>query len=383
MSINITSEIVVIINNEGGRILPSETFFKDHINLLPKPVTPLIGIPGNRILVNENRKTIPSRAILPLGLRWLLRLTGLSTVAIQDRNSLAKFLRRRKIKAVLAEYGPTAVSVMDACHDASVPLIAHFHGFDAYKYDVVEKYLDEYNKLFDQASAIIAVSEHMRKQLLSIGAKEDRTFVNSCGANIPEGLIAQPESSELNFIMVGRLVEKKAPFLSIMAFSKLASIYPESTLNIIGDGPLLNVCRQIVQSFRISEKVVFHGSLPHTEVLNMMKKSRCFVQHSVCTPDGDHEGTPVGVLEAMGMGLPVVATRHGGIVDVIKTGINGSLVDEYDVEGMAQELLNYASDPVLAQEIGRNAHLTVKENWTSQKSIERLWNIIEPYSKYN
>lgn len=366
----------IIINNSGGEILPSETFFEAHINQLKKPIIPIIGIPGRRILVNENRKTIPSRSIMPLASRWLIRNIGLSSVEQQDRQALVDFLRKRKINVVLAEYGPTAVSVMGACKDADVPLIAHFHGFDAYKHDIISNYRNDYLKLFDQASAIIAVSNHMKTQLLSLGAKESNTFVNSCGADIPADLIANPKASPANFIMVGRLVEKKAPFLSIMAFAKIAHDIPESQLNIVGNGPLLNVCKQITYSFGLSDKVIFHGSLPHNEVLRLMAESRCFIQHSVTTPDGDHEGTPVGVLEAMGLGLPVVATRHGGILDVIQDGVTGSLVDEYDISGMAQAMKKYADNADLSQQIGENANSVIREKLTSKISVNKLQGII-------
>lgn len=371
-----TGGIAIIINNSGGQILSSETFFTAHINQLQQPVIPLVGIPGRRILINEGRKVIPSRSVVPLVTRWLVRNAGLSSVKRQDRIAVAKFLRKRKINAVLAEYGPTAVSVMDACREAGVPLVAHFHGFDAYKYNIIESYREDYLELFDISSAIVAVSNNMKNQLVSLGAKEDKIFVNSCGADIPEGLVAHPSEADVRFIMVGRLVEKKAPFLSIMAFAEVARDYPEARLEVIGGGPLLDVCRQVVNSYHLEGKVKFHGVLKHEEVLGLMAGSRCFIQHSVVAPDGDSEGTPVGVLEAMGIGLPVVATRHGGISDVIQDGKTGSLVDEYDIRGMVSAMKQYAGDAELAEQIGGSARLAISENWVSGISIGKLQGII-------
>lgn len=369
--------IAIIINNEGGRILPSETFFSAHINLLPQPVIPLIGIPCHRILVNEGRKTIPSRSIVLLGLRWMLRRLKFTNVAKQDEYALAKFLKKRKIKVVLAEYGPTAVSVMNACEKANVPLVAHFHGFDAYTTHVLSEYRKKYQDLFKIAKAIVAVSKDMKEQLVSIGAKDEKVFVNPCGADIPNGMFAEPKNSARKFVMVGRLVEKKAPFLSIMAFANIAKKYPDAQLDVIGDGVLLNSCQQIAQSLNIKNQVAFHGAQPHAVVFDLMKQARCFIQHSVITPNNDHEGTPVGLLEAMGMGLPVVATRHGGISDVIKDGITGNLVDEYDVNAMTSAMLQYAEDSEYAQKIGENARADILQNRTSKISVDRLNEIIE------
>lgn len=376
MNIKRPGTIAVIVNNAGGRIFPSETFLTAHINQMPAPVVPLVGIPGHRILIHEDGKTIPDRSAIPLGLRWLARRAGFSTVASQDRKAFARFLNQRNICAVVAEYGPTAVSVMDACRDASVPLIAHFHGFDAYTGDVLENYKEKYLKLFEQAAAVIAVSRHMKAQLLSLGASDERTYVNACGADIPKGAQAHPQSSDIRFLMVGRLVEKKAPFLSLIAFAKLAETFPNARLDVVGDGVLLNACRQIATALGVAHQVTFHGAQPHAKVFELMRVSRCFIQHSVRTENNDHEGTPVGLLEAMGMGLPAVSTRHGGISDVIRDGVTGSLIDEYDVDGMSNAMLAYAEDAALAQRCGDAARLEVSEQWTTQLSINRLYDII-------
>lgn len=372
-----SSTVAVMINKDESHLAPSETFLHAHIEQLPCYVIFIIGNPGYRLLDEANDRYVPSRAFLPLALRWVCRSIGISSVASQDRRALSRFLRRREVRAVLAEYGPTAVSVMDACRDARVPLIAQFHGYDAYREQLISENAGAYRRLFQQASATIAVSKHMHSQLLKLGADPKKLFHNACGAEIPVGCRANPAQADKRFIMVGRLVEKKAPFLSIMAFSQLVARHPDARLDVIGDGPLKDACEQLCRSLGLSALVTFYGATPHSEVLNSMMQSRCFIQHSVCAPDGDREGTPVGVLEAMGMGLPVVSTRHGGIMDIIENGGTGSLVDEYDVDGMAQAMMVYAGDAALAQQIGESAREAVLANWTSEKSVERLWGIIE------
>ena len=374
----IPKNIAVIINKEEGSIQPSETFLNSHIYQLPEPTIPIVGIPGHRILIDtKKKKAIPSRSIFPLGFRWLMRKAKLSTIEKQDRQAVSQFLQQQKIDVVLAEYGPTAVSVMAACKDASVPLIVHFHGYDAYTDEILLEFKDQYIDLFNIASAIIAVSEHMKQQLLSIGAPENKIFVNSCGASTPKNLTATPSSSNINFLMVGRLVEKKAPFISIQAFSKVAKKFPYAKLDIIGHGPLLNLCHQTVSDLGIENQVTFHGAQSHEKVFELMKNARGFLQHSVRSPNNDHEGTPVAILEAMAMGLPVIATRHGGIPDVIEDGVTGSLIYEHNVESMAQAMLALAEDANYAQHIGEKARSSALANYTSELSNERLWNIIK------
>lgn len=369
-------KVAVIVNKSEGRLRPSESFLRAHIDGLPCTVIPLIGNPGYRCMDENRSNCVPSRRLLPLGLRWLARQAGFSCVTTQDRRAVGRFLKKKQIDAVLAEYGPTAVSVMDACRDAGVPLIAQFHGYDAYRELLLAEKADAYQRLFKSVSAVVAVSEHMRRQLQELGADPGKLFHNACGADIPGDIRASPAQAGKRFLMVGRLVEKKAPFLSIMAFAKIIAQHPDAKLDIIGDGPLRDACEQLCKSLGLSTIVTFHGATEHAVVLRSLSQSRCFIQHSVCAPDGDREGTPVGVLEAMGAGLPVVSTRHGGIVDIIEDGITGSLVNEYDVDAMARAMSLYADDATLAQRIGENGRKAVLENWTSEKSVERLWEII-------
>jgi glycosyltransferase involved in cell wall biosynthesis len=108
-----------------------------------------------------------------------------------------------------------------------------------------------------------------------------------------------------------------------------------------------------------------------------MRKVRCLVQHSVRASNGDCEGTPVAVLEAGASGLPVVATHHGGIPDVIVEGKTGFLVAERDIEEMARAMLRLAADPLLAANMGLWARSHIETNFSQARSLDRLWKIIE------
>jgi len=368
--------VAVITNHSGSRLGPSETFIRAHQDGLPCDVLSLVGDPGRRCLDADAERFVPSRSFVPLAVRWGLRRVGMSSVAQQDRKAVADFLRKHRVDAVLAEYGQTAVSVLDACNDAGVPLIAHFHGWDVYGTYLRKKHADDYPRLFREAAAVIGVSTHMVAELLSLGADPERTHHNACGAALPPGEKARPDAAPPRFVMLGRLTEKKAPFVSIMAFAEVAREVPDASLVVVGDGPLWDASQQMVLAMGLEDRVDFVGSKPHAEALEIMRGCRCFLQHSVRAPSGDHEGTPVSVLEAMGLGLPVVSTRHGGIIDTVDDD-RGVLVDEYDVSGMAKAMMRYAKDPALAQEHGTRGIAAVGEKWTNEKSNERLWGIIQ------
>jgi glycosyltransferase involved in cell wall biosynthesis len=108
-----------------------------------------------------------------------------------------------------------------------------------------------------------------------------------------------------------------------------------------------------------------------------MRKARAFVQHSMQANDGDSEGTPLAILEAGASGLPVVSTRHAGIPDVVLDSDTGLLVEEGDVDGMAQCMIRLAESPKLALELGTAARERIAEDFTLDASIRGLWRIVE------
>ena len=295
---------------------------------------------------------------------------------IRDLN-LARHLRRNSVGVVLAEYGPTGVTIRRACAAAGIPLVVHFHGYDAYKHSVLDRHRSDYLRLFEDSAFLIAVSKHMKSQLIKLGAPAHKVVFNAYGIDIDTFHDATPEENPPVFLAVGRFVEKKAPQLTIRAFAKLAADNPNATLMMIGDGPLLGACADLSHQLNISDQVVLKGPKSHKEIAREMRRARCFVQHSVTPPSGDTEGTPLAVLEAMASGLPVVATRHGGIPDVVTDDQTGYLVDEGDVDAMAAAMAVFLSSPDTAAKLGSAGRQYAETEHSLEKRIAKLEKILE------
>lgn len=352
--------------------LPSETFLRVHADLLPFETTVIHfenGLPctNHRPIFSQDfipkikRKII--RTVLHKGRNW--KITGVLEKAFRDHADV-----------VLAEYGPTAVKCCEAARLAGVPLVAHFHGFDASKYDVLEKHKDSYRYLFSQSAAIVAVSNRMVNDLISIGAPRDKVHLNPCGVDVEVFDGIEPGGNGPILVAVGRFVEKKAPYLTIMAFARALEEVPNAKLVMLGGGALEGVCRDIAAVMGISSSVEFLGKCSHDQVREALLNARAFVQHSVQASDGDCEGTPVSVMEAQAMGLPVIATRHAGIADVVVHGETGYLVEEKDVLGMASYMSQVLTEPLLASRFGASGRQRVIKNYSTKISIDRLGMIL-------
>jgi glycosyltransferase involved in cell wall biosynthesis len=348
----------------------SETFISGHIERLPAKV----------ILVHSWPPSIGNSHVLSWSTRIAYKVRRKLSPAGVASETTAAYLaafRRSAADAVLAEYGPTGVDVMEACRKSETPLIVHFHGYDASVRELLAKHAEDYLKMFGQAAAIIAVSRAMERKLISLGAPSEIVHYNPCGISCQQFRGAAPEKAAPLFLAVGRFVEKKAPQLTLRAFAQAHKASPEARLRMIGDGPLLDECRSLVKDLKIDSAVTFLGAQPHTVVQEEMRLARAFVQHSVQASNGDCEGTPVGVLEACASGLPVISTRHAGIMDVVVEGQTGFLAEEHDVEGMTQNMLQLIRDPELAGRMGRASRLRIKNHFSQEQSDGRLWSIIE------
>ncbi|GAF72471.1 unnamed protein product, partial [marine sediment metagenome] len=249
-----------------------------------------------------------------------------------------------------------------------------------YVNDVIESNRQQYGEMFEQAAAIIAVSRDMEQQLIKLGAPAEKIVYNAYGVDMKLFANASPEEAPPRFVAVGRFVEKKSPHLTLLAFSKLLDAHPDARLTMIGDGPLFGLCRQLADALGISAKVEFTGFRDHEFVSRAMQKARAFVQHSVRSPNGDSEGTPVAVIEAQATGLPVVATAHAGIKDVVVDGKTGFLVKELDIDAMADSMLQVAEDPELAGQLGRCGRQRVLDHFSLEISLRRLARVIEKAS---
>ena len=348
----------------------SETFLRVHEEMLLADVAVLY---GRRPRLARDPLT---DRLARLHFKVTRRLSGRSEVWEVTR-LYVRLLRRLRPDAVLAEYGPMGVNIMGACAQLDIPLVVNFHGFDASDRPTLEKYRQLYPQLFEQASAIIAVSQAMRQRLIALGADASKVHYNPCSVACERFVGAGLSRSKPVFLAVGRMVPKKGPHLTIIAFSEALRHCPDAHLRMIGDGPLLGFCRELAARLNVEHAVTFLGAQPHSVVQQEVRQARAFVQHSVVAQSGDAEGTPVAVLEASASGLPVVSTRHEGIAEAVIDGVSGLLFDEHDVFGMAKGIEQIARDCELATRLGQAGRQHVLDHYTQERCVGRLWFIIK------
>lgn len=283
--------------------------------------------------------------------------------------------KEHKIDVVLAEYGPTGEAVAPICEALKIPLLVHFHGYDASVKTVIEKN-KFYKNTFRVAKFVIVVSKEMLNDLIAMGCPKEKLIYNPCAPQDIFSTVA-PKFSKPQFLAVGRFTEKKGPMYSIKAFKKVVEHHSEAELMMAGTGELLESCKTLVRDLDLQHRVRFLDIVTHQELLDYMKDALAFLQHSVTAQSGDKEGTPVAVLEASLAGLPVISTYHAGIPDVIVHEKTGLLVKEGDVDAMSKYMFKLLENPDFAKTLGQNGRKRIQEHFTLEKHIATLNTILK------
>ena len=349
----------------------SETFVRANLQGLPFAVTAYF---GDERPLNAPWRLAYGMAILLsklfTRLHWL-RLAGWPA-ALMART----LIRRHQPDVVMVEFGFEAVRVMEACAWSGVPLVVHFRGSDASAQGRLGLLRGRYRRLLAIAAGVIVKSRPMADTLLSLGARPDRLLISPSGANPDLFHGSSPAQAPPKLLAVGRFVAKKGPLQTIRAFSQLCrTLEPadlEPSLWMVGEGPLLKQARVLVRNLGLQNRVHFLGTCSQEQVADLMRQVRGFVQHSLVAPDGDSEGNPVAVMEAQLSGLPVVATRHAGIPEVVLDGQSGLLVEEGDETAMAQAMAQVLQDPALAARLGDFGRRRVQEHFTIEHHLQQV-----------
>lgn len=354
----------------------SETFLLNQIKELANYAA-IFPVHGGRLPQRNDDDTLLSSRFF-----WIMHNIA-KTISGKRNNyfgnhGLKNFLGKNNIDIVLANYGFAAVHILPVCKALNLPLVVHFHGFDATQQKILEQYKEAYKTLFKEAAGIIAVSADMKNKLVSLGAPEDKISLIPYGIDVQKFSPVYPKKQDALFLCVGRLIAKKSPQSTIQAFAKTKQLHTNANLIMIGEkSGLYENCAELVKKLGLENDVIFTGIQNATEVINYMHGANIFVQHSVTAANGDMEGTPNTILEAAACGLPVVSTKHAGIKEAVINGKTGFLVDEHDVDGMAKYMIELIEKPSLAKEMGLAGRGHVEKNYDLHKQSKKLYDVLE------
>ena len=186
-----------------NRNVYSETFIENHIRYLSGNVIVLYG--KVKPLRDASNRLIVSWWLYCLWrIRRLLPFYFVEIIDAKVNESLSRYILCHRINVVLAEFGPSGVAVMDACQSSHIPLVVHFHGADAYRNDILDRFYHDYQRMFQIARYFITVSKGMEERLAELGAPPEKVLYNVYGVDQNFFSHAENRSSTPLFLAVGR-----------------------------------------------------------------------------------------------------------------------------------------------------------------------------------
>jgi len=253
------------------------------------------------------------------------------------------------------------------------PVILNFRGYGASSKLQNKEYVSWLQSIATRKNIYpIYVCEYLKKNLLEnkINFTNDGMVLYT---GINQELFKRTKSSIVNnaktFIQVGAFNDKKGQEITIKAFAKFISTLELKKYNLvfIGGGKNINKCKKLVKELKIENFVIFKGHLTQIEIIKELEQSAIFVHHSLTAANGDQEGIPNAILEAMSLQMPILTTYHSGIPEAVIHNENGLLCNENDIEIYSKQMQEIQSWGLLPKNRKR-----IEEHFSIDLHIKKL-----------
>ncbi len=237
------------------------------------------------------------------------------------------------------QFGIASLKLIDNIKNKTIPLVIQFRGYDASRLLNKKSYVKRLQKVLNKKNYYsIFVAQSLRENLKKYSINVKNSMILHSGIDLNKFTREEDiEHDDFTFLQVSSLNQKKGHEYTLKAFAKFISLQKSKTYKLVlaGDGERKAQLIHLTQQLEIQDHVEFVGFVSPQEVKVLLQNADVFVHHSITPENGDEEGIPNALMEAMAMELPVLSTYHAGISELVSEGINGYLVKEKDVESYA------------------------------------------------
>lgn len=234
------------------------------------------------------------------------------------------------------------------------------------------------------ARFIIAISEFTRQFLTKLVPDDnigDKIHIVHCALSVND--FSPPDPKPVNdvpvLLFVAHLAERKGAPVLVEACRILAERGVTFRCVIVGDGPQRTLVEQLVEQYALQEAVELTGVVFQENLKEYLNKADVFVLPCITASNGDMDGIPVVLMEAMAMEIATVSTYVSGIPELIEDGVNGLLVQEKDAVALADTLQRLLEDDQLRLRLGKNGRQKVMREFDIDKTTAQLTSLFEKY----
>jgi len=311
-----------------------------------------------------------------------LKYEFLKLITLKDKERIIEFTKDSDI--LHFHYGTDAGIYLPLLININKPKVISFYGYDSSGFPkrffgYGKYYLQK--RVFRYADKVFAMSPDMKKDLVCIGCPENKIIVHYYGSDTSKFYEKHnyKKTDKVNFIIISGLEPQKGHKFLLEAFSNAWEINNNIKLIIVGKGALRNEIKKQIREENMTSFVSLKESTVYAskEHKQYFKNSDVFIHPSVTDINGDKEGIPGAIIEAMSAGLPVISTYHAGIPNIIKNNKTGFLVNEWDVENLKEKILLVANNYNLRKEIGEAGQEYATNNLDLKNKEKELENIYQ------
>jgi glycosyltransferase involved in cell wall biosynthesis len=296
-------------------------------------------------------------------------------ISRMETDTLWQILNKTNAELLHIYFGHIAVHLLPLIREWPKPSLVSFHGADVLVDMEKPAYQKATQQMLKAVKTVLVRSESLRRAIVNLGCEEKKIELQRTGIPLDEFPFRErnsPEDGEWRFVQACRLIEKKGLPVTLGAFANFLKRYPHARLTIAGEGPLLGELQELARQLKIDHRTTFTGFISQEQLRAVYYGSHIFLHPSETGSDGNQEGVPNSMLEAMASGLPVCATQHGGIPEAIENGVSGLLVPEHDSNALSEALLQGAREPGLLARLARQGADAVRSKFDLATQVRLL-----------
>ncbi|MCB0510017.1 MAG: glycosyltransferase family 4 protein [Bacteroidetes bacterium] len=243
---------------------------------------------------------------------------------------------------VHCQFAYEGLKYFDNIEDDETPVVINFRGYDASYKLRYKSYVEKLKKIVSKKNVHCIF---VCKALLQMLEAQNISFANQphilyTGINTEIFIRTDYKEKDPLFVQVGSFNDKKGQLISVQAFREFIANSNNQSVKMlfIGEGKNLDIVKKYTEEHGLSDRIQFLGNKSHPEIIEVLQKATCFFHHSIIPENGDMEGIPNAIIEAMAMELPILSTYHSGIPEAIENGVHGLLSQENDIASYAKNM---------------------------------------------
>lgn len=289
------------------------------------------------------------------------------------KNNPKKFMQSKNVVAFHVHHATLTKKMMFLKKKYGLPMIVSFRGKDTTSYPRKKENRKKLQEIFETGDLFLPVCHHLKNRLIDLGCPEDKIRVLYGGVNVDRFKFKPrkfPENGKIHFIGVGRFVPKKGFDILIEAFAALKKKYPRIKLTLIGEGELETRYYQLILKNELTG-VKIKPWVDYQKIQKKLHLAHIFCAPSYTEKNGNQEGIPNTLKEAMATGMPVISTYHAGIPELVEHGKSGLLVHERSVEELANAMEWLIQHPETWAQFGENARKKIEIDFNQRRQLEK------------